>query len=319
MSADPVVRSLPDPPNRRLGGAPPAAAAKVLGNYLRRQRDAHGLTIREIAPVIRASVSKISRMERGECTPTAADVWSLVRYYGVQDPDEIADIEELLRHVDAAPWAGEYSDVTPGWFRRLIGLEGAAARIQIWEGVVVPGLLQTPEYAEAIIRGGRYKKLSNQLQDIPRLVQQRMERQRILRSEKPPALLVLLDESVLYRRIGGAEVLLGQLHRLREAQLADDQVNVRILPIESGVTPPRSAFTYLSFDPSGPAEVVYVEQIQNGASYVSKDSEVESYRYMLDRLKMQVADRRASLGLIEKAIGWAGGEVSFDCRWSPVG
>ncbi|MFI9787882.1 helix-turn-helix domain-containing protein [Kitasatospora sp. NPDC051984] len=318
MSADPVVRSLPDPPNRRLGGAPPAAAAKVLGTYLRRQREANGLTIREIAPAIRASISKISRMERGECTPAAEDVWSLVRIYGVQNSEEITDIEELLRHISAAPWAGEYSDITPGWFRRLIGLERAAARIQIWEGVVVPGLLQTREYAEAIIRAGRYKKASNQLQDVQRLVEQRMERQRILRSEKPPALLVLLDESVLYRRIGGAEVLIGQLHRLRDAQLSDDQVNVRILPVESGVTPPRTAFTYLSFDPAGPAEVVYVEQIQNGASYVSKDSEVELYRYLLDRLKMQVADRRTSLDLIDKAIGWAGDEQSSGWRWSPI-
>ncbi|MFJ9523215.1 helix-turn-helix domain-containing protein [Kitasatospora sp. NPDC101801] len=277
----------------------PAAAAKILGAYLRDLRTERGFKIKDVAPEIRASVSKISRLERGESPPRQQDVLDLVRSYGVTSDRDLAEVQELLRQATAPAWWDQYADVMPGWLKRLIGLEDSAELLRTYELHTVPGLLQTPDYARAVVRAG----LPDIRADlIERRVSLRRARQQLLDSESRPSVVALLDESILHRPLGGPEVMVEQLRYLRSLDRRRG-INVRIVPFAASaeVAPPPSSITHLKFAAGGPAEVVYLEQIDS-ATYLVKDSEVQTYRYVLDRLSGVAARRLGSLALLDEAI-----------------
>ncbi|MBC3844682.1 helix-turn-helix domain-containing protein [Streptacidiphilus sp. 4-A2] len=200
-----------------------------------------GLAIKDVAPRIRASISKISRMERGENMPSERDVWDLVDFYGVRDAHRKLEIGDLLRQVKAPVWWQQYSDLTPGWMRRLIGLEDSAQEIRTYEMVVVPGLLQTSDYTRAVVKAGLPNALPH---EIERRVALRAERQRILEGPGTPRLRVLLDESVLQRPRGGAQVMVQQLRHLKRMALRPG-VSIRVVRYvrAANITPPRRSPT----------------------------------------------------------------------------
>ncbi|MFE4518045.1 helix-turn-helix domain-containing protein [Kitasatospora sp. NPDC056783] len=300
MPAHPDCPAPSDPDDdevRTLHWSGPVGAAKVLGKVLRTLREERRLRLSDVAPRIRASVSKLSRMERGESTPSKRDVDDLITFYGV-GPDVRAHVGVLLERVMAGPFAAEYADITPGWFRRMIGLEVESAGIRYWEGGVVPGPLQTCDYAHRMIRAGLPRAPE---EEIERRVNQRMDRTRLL-DDIERTVVALLDESVLYRNTGGPEVMIGQLERLKELGLRPN-VSVAILPFTADVTPPAGAFTHLAFEYGGPSDVVYVEGPGIGATYLSKDPDVERYADLLNTLLFHVADYEVGLALIDKAIG----------------
>ncbi|MFJ6773384.1 helix-turn-helix domain-containing protein [Kitasatospora sp. NPDC091257] len=292
----PVPSASEDADVRRLHWSGPVGAAKVLGTLLRTLREERGLRLSDVAPQIRASVSKLSRMERGENTPSRRDVNDLLEIYRV-GPEERAHVDVLLERVAAGPFAAEYADITPGWFRRMIGLEVESARIQYWEGGVVPGPLQTRRYALGIIKAGLPRA---PLDEIERRVRQRMERTLLL-EDSGRVVVALLDESVLHRNTGGPDVMIEQLEHLKMLD-ARENVFVRILPFTAELTPPPMAFTHLAFEYGGPGDIVYVEGPGIGATYVSKDQEVERYVDLLNTLLMHVTGRAKSLALIDEAI-----------------
>ncbi|MFJ4189383.1 helix-turn-helix domain-containing protein [Kitasatospora sp. NPDC089509] len=301
MPADPVRPALSEPEGggtRRLppnGG--PAVAARVLGAALRDLRVERRMRLSDVAPQIRASVSKLSRMERGESAPSARDVCDLINFYGVSSEDR-ANVETLLDRVAAGPFAAEYADITPGWFRRMIGLEVEAAQAEYWEGVVVPGPLQTRDYAWAIIQAGHHRA---PLREIERRVQQRMDRAQLVHDNPGRRVVALLDESVLHRNIGGPQVMIEQLEHLTVLGEREN-VYVRILPFAADFTPPPMAFARLGFEYLGPGDIVYVEGPGAGATYLSKRHEVDHYRDLLRTLMGHAADREEGLVLINKAI-----------------
>ncbi|MEU7551384.1 helix-turn-helix transcriptional regulator [Streptomyces sp. NPDC044571] len=290
---------LPDPvaPVVPLGQDPGRAATdRLLGQELRRCREARGLTLRQVAPVIHGSVSKISRLERGESPPRPRDVLALARFYEV-DAQEMRVIERLLEHAQDAEWYEQFSDVTPGFLKRLIQLEGDAEEICVYENLVVPGILQTRAYARHMVRA---VMPSAEPEEVERVVELRAERQLRLLDGPLPRVVALLEESILHRRCGDAEVMQEQLKHLLHAG-DTDKVSIRILKMsrEWGVTPPYP-ITHLKFSNGEQSELAYVEHI-NGANYVTKPRALDDYRNALSNLRNAAASKDESIDLILQA------------------
>ncbi|MEV0375817.1 helix-turn-helix transcriptional regulator, partial [Streptomyces sp. NPDC050636] len=210
----------------------PFVAGKVLGAHLRHLRRSKGLALKDVAPRIRASVSKISRMERGESPPREQDVLDLVRHYGITAPEQLEEILELLRQAKARSWMHQYSDITPGWLKRLIGLEDSATQIRTYEVHLVPGLLQIPEYTRAIIKAAMPHAGED---EILRRLELRWSRQHLLDRANRPRLDFLLDQGILMRPVGGRRVVRRQLQHLR--RLAEqDRISIRIVTFEKGAS-----------------------------------------------------------------------------------
>ncbi len=277
--------------------ARPEAAARVLGEYLRQLREASGLTLKDVAPVIRGSLSKLSRLERGISPPKERDVYDLVRHYNAL-PEQIREIDLLLQQAQANAWWHQYSDVTPSFLKRLIGLEAAASKIYAYENHVVPGLLQTPDYARVQVKAAMPGATE---EEVKRRVNLRIGRQDIMCHPDRPTVVALLDEGVLLRPVGGPTVMCNQLEYLRCLSELD-RVHIRIVEFERGANvAPSFPITHLQFDDGGPQEIVYVELIDS-ALYLTRSSVVDQYRHVLGELSGVAADRRQSMDLINEAI-----------------
>ena len=278
----------------------PAAAGKVLGAYLRRLRLEHGYTLKDVAPVIKGSQAKISRLERGESPAQPADVTKLLTFYGATDAEELDAIEGLLRQSRHQAWYHQFSDVVPGWLGRLIGLESAAELIHTYEMQYVPGLLQTSDYTRAVVQLAFPDPSALQ---VERRVELRIQRQQLLQQAEFPRMVALLDEGLLLRPIGGPAVLRGQLRHLYNLAENKDGLNIRVVPFGAAArgAAPGAAMTYLRFPRGGPEEMVYLEQL-HGARYVSSPREVEAYRQTFLHLQDISTSRVKTLELLERAI-----------------
>lgn len=281
------------------GTANPVAAQRVLGSYLRDLRQRHGLTIREVKERggLAASVSKVSRLECGIVPANERDVYDLLHFYGVRDPETLAGIHEVLRQARSSAWWQPYKDVTPDWLVRLISTEAQAEVIRTYETHAVPGLLQTPGYAGALVRAGLPEADEEELRQRVGL---RMRRQRLLSAADAPRVLAVLDESVLMRRFGSAEVMRDQMRHLRE--LGDrDGVNIRVVRLDSGVVAPSSAFTYMTFPSRGTSEEMVYMETAGGAEYRSRPGDVLHFRTSMEHLQQYAERRRASHELLSEA------------------
>ncbi|MER7805116.1 helix-turn-helix transcriptional regulator [Streptomyces parvulus] len=276
--------------------ARPEVAARLLGEALRQARTERNLPLRDVAPVIRGSVSKLSRLERGESPPKDRDVRDLVVHYRLSG-ERVHEIEALLQQAKDNAWWQQYSDVTPNWLKRLIGLEDGATRIRCYENHVIPGLLQTTEYTRALVANGLPGATAEQ---VERRVRLRLERQRIIRGPQRPDIVAMLDEGILQRPVGGPAVMSRQLDHL--IQLSDQgRINVRIVPFErSASAAPSYPITHLTFGDGGPSELVYVELIDS-AMYLSRPAEIEQYRLVLLNLAKASARRKDSRDMLEQA------------------
>ncbi|MFF8476042.1 helix-turn-helix transcriptional regulator [Streptomyces sp. NPDC015414] len=269
--------------------ARPEVAARLLGEALRQARKERNLALRDVAPVIRGSVSKISRLERGESPPKDRDVRDLVAFYQLSS-ERVHEIEALLQQAKDNAWWQQYSDVTPNWLKRLIGLEAGATRIACYENHVVPGLLQTPDYTRALVSNSLP---GASIEEVERRVRLRLDRQRVVRGPHRPSIIVMLDEAVLLRPVGGPAVMCGQLDHILELS-QQEGINVRIVPFEhSASVAPSYPITHLTFGDGGPSELVYVELIDS-AMYLSRALEIEQYRQALLNLLNASSHRKES-------------------------
>ena len=253
----------------------------LLGSQLRRLRESRGITREAAGYSIRASESKISRMELGRVSFKARDVADLLTLYGVNDEREREALLALAKEANVAGWWHSYSDVLPGWFQTYVGLEGAASQIRVYEVQFVHGLLQTEEYAHAVVSRGMQGASAA---DIQRRVALRQERPKLLISERAPQLHCVLDEAALRRPYGGRAVMRGQLKHLIDIS---EQPNVRlqVMPFNFGGHAGESgSFTMLSFPESDLSDVVYLEQLTS-ALYVDKAEEVAQYERAMEQLQ----------------------------------
>ncbi|MCA1835887.1 MAG: helix-turn-helix domain-containing protein, partial [Actinobacteria bacterium] len=236
----------------------PTALRIALGGYLRRLREARGITREAAGDVIRASSSKISRLELGRVASKERDVGDLLTLYGVTDSEERQTLLSLARQANTPGWWHEYGDVLPNWFETYLGLEQAASVIRAYEPQLVPGLLQTEDYARAIMRL-RHAHVS--ASEVERRVALRMARQTFLSRPDAPELWVALDEAALRRPLGDQKFQRAQLMHLIE-MAERPNITLQIVPFEAGG--PAAAggpFTILRFSEPDLPDVVYLEHL----------------------------------------------------------
>lgn len=253
----------------------------LLGSQLRRLREARGITREAAGYSIRASESKISRMELGRVSFKTRDVEDLLTLYGISDEAERESLLSLAREANVAGWWHSYTDVLPSWFPTYVGLEGAASLIRVYEVQFVHGLLQTEEYARAVVRRGMKGASAA---DVERRVALRLERQKYLLSDHAPELHIVLDEAALRRPYGDGEVMRGQLRHLIDVSRRPN-VRLQVMPFGFGGHSGESgAFTILSFPDTDLSDVVYMEQLTS-ALYLDKREDVAQYEQALKELQ----------------------------------
>ncbi len=261
----------------------PTVVRRQLGRRLQRLREAAGKTAVQVEQARIASRTKIWRIEAGKVPVRVPDVWALCRFYGV-DEAEAEALSNLAIGTSEQGWWEDYVDVVPEWFKLYVGLEAAAARIQTFEDSVVPGELQTGDYARAVYHAAQPDHGS---EAIERHVQLRLERQEALyKRTPPPRLVIVLGEAVLRRPVGGAAVQDAQLAHLRQLDRRD-HIEIRYLPFTAGAHAAMTgAFRILDFDDAEDPDVVYLEA-QVGARYVEKPAELAEYRRMFELIYQQ--------------------------------
>jgi transcriptional regulator with XRE-family HTH domain len=258
----------------------PTVLRILLGSQLRQLRETRGLTREDAGYQIRASGSKISRLELGRVGFKLRDVEDLLTLYGVTDPDTRSALLSLARQANTPGWWHKYSDVLPDWFQVYVGLEEAATLLRTYEVQFVPGLLQTEDYIRAIAAAGHATVAA---EEIERRVSLRLTRQQFLTRPNAPRLWAVIDESALRRLVGGREVMRGQLERLIEATKLPN-VTLQVLPFAvGGHSAEAGAFTVLRFPDQDLPDIVYLEQLTS-ALYVDKLDDVERYLEAMERL-----------------------------------
>lgn len=259
------------------------ARRMMLGSRLRRLREERGFSRADAGYTIRASESKMSRLELGKVSFKERDVADLLVYYGVTDPDERKAVLDLLREANKPAWWREYEDVLPDWFQDYIGLEQAASRIRTYETHFVPGLLQTDAYSRATISTALPPPEES---EVTRAVELRATRKLLLARPHSPHVWAIVDEAALRRPVGDEQVRRDQLEHLLKLS-ESPQVTVQVLPTDRYVhASGGGAFTMLRFAEPDLPDVVYVEQLV-GAQYIDKPDHVVRYTEVMDRLALE--------------------------------
>ena len=274
-------------------GSGPTVLRILLGSQLRMLREVKGITREEAGYAIRASGSKISRMELGRVSFKERDVTDLLKLYGVDD-DETATLVALAIQANSPGWWHKYGDVLPDWFQVYVGLEEAASLIRLYEVQFVPGLLQTADYARAVVRLGQPAAAP---EEIGRRISLRMGRQELLTKPGGPRLWAIVDEAALRRPIGGKEVMRAQLEQLILAT-EEPQVTLQVMPFRSGGHAAEAgAFTIMRFPEPDLPDVVYLEQLTS-ALYLDKRDDVEKYTEVMERLSVESESPERSVDIL---------------------
>jgi transcriptional regulator with XRE-family HTH domain len=268
-----------------------------LGGQLRRLREAAGITPERAGFEIRASRSKISRLENGRVKLKNRDVTDLLAFYGVTDETTRSKFLALVIQSNGPDWWGEYGDILPGWFENYLGFEAAAATIRTFEVQFVNGLFQTADYARAVTGLGRKGSPGD---EVERWVSLRLKRQELLTRPDPPNVWSVMDEAVLRRPVGGAAVMRAQYRHLVEvAELP--HVTLQVIPFSRGAHAGESgSFTVLRFEEQDLPDVVYLEQLTN-AVYLDQRPDVERYLEVVDEISSQALTPDETTRLIEQA------------------
>jgi transcriptional regulator with XRE-family HTH domain len=275
----------------------PTVRRRRLGTELRRLRDSAGYKLEEVAGMLGVAPSTLSRIETGKAPTKSAYLSRLLELYQVTDAGQRQILVDMAREGHRKGWWAAYDDVLPSGLGVYVGLEAEASGLRSYEIGVVHGLLQTTDYARAILRASAPRHTADQ---IERLVDLRMERQRRLDDDPPLDLWVIHDEAVIRRTVGGPVVMRHQLaHLLVAAGLPG--VTLQVLPFDTGAHAGHDGpFSIVEFHDRSDPEVVYVESTA-GPIYLEKDREIRASAEVFDRLRAAALPPEASLDLISKA------------------
>lgn len=281
---------------------PPRADATVLrmllGSQLRRLREAAGVTPDQAGYEIRASRSKISRMENGRVSFKDRDIADLLAFYGVTSEEVKQATLKLARQANMPGWWAKFGDVLPDWFEMYLGLEASASVIRTFELQFVHGLFQTHDYARAVTAIGHK---SAQPDEIERRVALRMKRQELHAEAEPPRVWAVMDEAVLRRPVGGRKVMRAQLNHLAEVS-AMPHVTLQVLPFElGGHAGEGGSFTILRFNEPDLPDVLYIEHLTS-ALYLEARSDVDHYMEVMNRLSADALTPAITAKFIESVI-----------------
>ncbi|MEV8335718.1 helix-turn-helix domain-containing protein [Streptomyces niveus] len=259
----------------------PTVRRRRLGQELRRLRELKGMTAEEVAERLLVSQSKISRLENGRRSISQRDVRDLCGVYEVEDNRIVESLMQMAKDSRQQGWWHAFGDIP---YSVYIGLETDAASLRVYEPQVVPGLLQTRGYAEALITGALPETSPS---DVEKRVSVRVRRQeRVNAPEQPLRLWAVIDESALRRVVGGKELMCEQLEFLVElSQLP--HVTVQVLPFEMGAHPGISGhYAILEFPDATDSSVVYIEGVTSDL-YLEKANDVQKYSVMYEHLRAQ--------------------------------
>ena len=282
--------------------AGPTVRRILVGAQLRRLREERGITRDDAGYVIRASGSKISRLELGRVSFKERDIADLLTFYGVEDTQQREALLELARDANTPGWWHDYDDVLASWFQTYVGLEEAASLIRSYEVQFVPGLLQSEDYARSVILSGRPELRA---EEVERRVGLRLERQKVLsRKYHPVQFWCVVDEAALRRPIGGTKVMRGQIQHLLDAAEMPN-VTIQIMPFRfGGHAAEGGAFSILRFPEPDLPDVVYVEQLVS-ALYLDKREHVDRYLETMNRLTVDGQPPGISVETLQRLLARA--------------
>ena len=271
----------------------PTVRLRRLAAELRSLRTSSGLTRDEIVERTGINVATLYRIEHARVRPQTRTLRTLLDLYGVEEAHQ-DELTALLRDARQRGWLHAYQSVLPEQYTTYIGFEGEARGVWNYESLFVPGLLQTEDYARAVIRGGLP---SAGRDEIERRVQVRMERQDVLRGDSPLELWVIVDEAALRRQVGGQDVMCGQLrYLLAAAELP--QVTLQAIPFGAGAHAGMpGSFVFMQFADATIADVVYIDSMA-GELFLEEESDVSRYRLVFEHLRAVAESPDASGALI---------------------
>lgn len=270
----------------------PTVRRRRLGQELRRLRELKGMTAEEVAERLLVSQSKISRLENGRRSISQRDVRDLCGVYEVEDHRIVDSLMQMAKDSRQQGWWHSFGDIP---YSVYIGLETDAASLRVYDPQVVPGLLQTRAYAEALITGALPETTPT---DIEKRVQVRVRRQeRISAPDNPLRLWTVLDESALRRVVGSRHLMRDQLeHLVEQSQLP--HVTVQVIPFEMGAHPGLNGqYAILEFPDAADSSVVYIEGVTSDL-YLEKANDVQQYSVMYEHLRAQALNVDQSRRLI---------------------
>ena len=272
------------------GAGGPIVLRILLGTQLRRLREAKGITAQEAARAIRGSESKISRIELGRNAVREVDIADLLTLYGLTDTAEREQLLYLASQANQPGWWHRYQDVLPTWFQAYIGLEESAESIRSYDAQYIPGLLQTEDYAAAVLALGDFSP-----EETERLVYLRKERQRRFDSGGL-RLWAIIDEVALRRVVDSVSLMREQLQYLYDISERPG-FTLQITPFPAGSYTAPGSFSILHFAAADLPDVVYLEQLTS-AMYLDKRSDVDRYTEALDKLSAKSATPAESRKII---------------------
>jgi transcriptional regulator with XRE-family HTH domain len=266
----------------------PTVRRRRLGSELRKLREQKGMTAEEVAARLLVSQSKISRLENGRRSISQRDVRDLCGVYGVEDQRIVESLMNMARESRQQGWWHAFGDVP---YSVYIGLETEAESLRVYDSLVVPGLLQTRRYAQAVIEGMLPESTPEQ---IERRIEIRLRRQdRISDPQSPLRFWVVVDESALRRMVGTRDIMREQLEYLAQMSTLS-HVTVQILPYGAGAHPGMMGnFSILEFTNASDSSVVYIEGVTSDL-YLEKPTDVHGYSVMYEHLRAQALSAEAS-------------------------
>jgi transcriptional regulator with XRE-family HTH domain len=267
----------------------------VLGKRLQDLRENAGLSYEQAGRALDVTHATIRRMEKAEVGLKLPYVEKLLVTYGITAPEEIGGFLALAREANRPGWWHSFRDVLPDWFSAFVSLEGEAAVIRAYEPHYVPGLLQTPGYARAVLRAGLPHAAAD---EIERLVDLRVERQGLLTRPDAPLLWVVMDETVLRRSIGGGEVMREQIGALVEATEMPN-VRLQVIPYSAGPHPAMyGPFHIFRFQLQELPDIAYSESLVGGVYFDERD-DVSTFLEALDRMCAQAAPAQSTKAILD--------------------
>jgi transcriptional regulator with XRE-family HTH domain len=274
----------------------PTVLRILLGTQLRRLRESRGISAQDAAKAIRGSESKISRIELGRNAVREVDIADLLNLYGITDLAEREQLLLLASQANQQGWWHRYQDVLPPWFQSYLGLEESAESIRSFDAQFVPGLLQTEDYAAAVIKLGAYSS-----EDTHRMVYLRKERQRRFTSGGL-RLRAVIDEMALRRPVGTPALMRGQLQHLLDI-VDRPALTIQVCPFRTGASyAAPGSFSILQFATDDLPDVVYVEQLTS-AVYLDKRADVDRYVDAMDQIAATSTTPEQTTDLIRSMLG----------------
>jgi transcriptional regulator with XRE-family HTH domain len=277
----------------------PTVRRRRLGSELRHLREAQSIKLEEVADRLGLAASTLSRIETGKAPTRTAYLSAMLDLYGVQDTVQRQTLTDMAREGHRKGWWTVWDDVLPTGFSVYVGLEAEAASLRVYEAQVVHGLLQTEDYARAVMTAVR-RRLAPQ--EIERLVALRMQRQEVLLRADPLQLWIILDEAVIRRPVGPPQVMHRQIDHLCDASQWLN-VTLQVLAFSSGGHPALNGpFAIIEFPERFDPDVVYSEGVSGQAYLEEREREVRARVEAFDLLRAAALPPADSVDLIS-AIG----------------